>query len=447
MLPLTLANAAIPGGPINVFITDELYNDAIVKAKELLLHELSHILMKTGILQTRDFIAPELYLEYIDTCFRIVWFGMYREYYLELGLTDMSAGKFAAIAKNVTMPLRFLELIEGILAPVLIGKDVFCPSEKLVRCRLYNVDINSSIVWGIPVDRVVGLSERYGFTIRNSIVDRISQFPGAMSTVPDYKDLPIVSRIIKFTTLDKAFAEKLVKEPVEPNPDVLPRGKDLFLTIQEEIETDEASLTHSRLVERYRNICRDIYAPNDENYADIKWFVPFVYNGLPDGDFGRALASYLPLTWATLADVNSRNHGVNFGINSVQLPGTYIPLRGNDRRHPRSYVDLSTICDLRRKEGRLTPLDEDEITNHANLIAAIDQKWFNVSFPSLEDPNMFTQVTWDISYQHPFLAVRSLTRSTKIGTQNKRPLKNKIVKQGNIHGATRDGEIDRQPSD
>merc|ERR1712176_121397 len=150
-----------------------------------------------------------------------VWFGMYREYYLKLGITDMSGGKFSAIAQDLSIPLRFLELIEGILAPVLIGKDVFCPCEQLVRCRQYVVDVNTAVVWGIPVDPIVGLPFRYGFSMRNSVIDRISQFPGAMTTVPAYADLPIVSRVIKFTTLDKLLAKKLDSDPIEPSPKVL----------------------------------------------------------------------------------------------------------------------------------------------------------------------------------------------------------------------------------
>lgn len=430
-----------------MFFTTELFEEAIIKAKELMLHELSHILMKTGILQTRDFIAPELYREYIDSCFRAVWFGLYREYALKLALTDMTVGKFLAITSDFAMPLRFIELIEGILSPVLIGKDVFCPSMELVTCHLYEVDENSAIVWGIPVDPVIGLYLRYGFSIRHSIKDRINQFPGAMAFVPSYEHVPIISRVIRFDELSDDDARLLTDDPPIPARPAQVQGIDAFEQVFGEIEMDEANLTHERLVQRYRELAAEMFEARELNYADLKWFVPFVYAGMPEGDFGRALASYLPLTWSTRADVNSRNHGVTFSQNGVQTPGTYIPFLGNDRRHPRSYVDLSTISDLRRKEGRLTPVDEDEMSNRANLIAAIDAKWFTSDFPSLEDPNMFTQITWDLSYQHPFLSARSLTRTTKVGLNNKRPNKGRVVKQGNIHGPTKDGEIDRQPSE
>lgn len=444
-LPLTLSNASIPGGPLNVFFTEHLFGEAIRKAKELLITELGHILMKTGILQTRDFIAPELYSEYIDSVVRLVWFGLYRELYLQLGLTDMSAGKFAAIASDVSIPTRFIDLCEGILAPVLIGKDVFCPAESLVRCKKYTVNLDTAVVWGIPVDRIVGLPLRYGFTLRNSIVDRIKQFPGSMSNVPDYKEVAIVSRIIRFDELDDVDKLRTTLELDPPNPTwpPLPRGDDIFINDLVAIDTSEASLQNPRLCARYREMAENIHDPADVNYGDLQWFVPFVYRDLPDHDFGRSLASYLPLIWRTAADVDSRNHSVNFSFNEVQTPGSYLPARGNDRRHPRTYVDLSTISDLRRKEGRLSPLDEDEVTNRQNLIQAIDKAWYDNNFPSLEDPNLFVQTTWDLAYQHPFMAVKALTRSTKIGAQGKRPKKN-ARRQGNIHGATKEGLIDNQ---
>lgn len=428
---------------MNVFFTDKLFGEAITKVRELLLFEYNHILMKTGILQTRDFIAPELYAEFIDASIRLIWFGMYREYYLELGLTDMTVGKYNAIREQVLIPVRIIELCEAILAPILIGKDVFCPSEKLVRCRYYTNVGNASVVWGIPVDPVVGLALRYGFSLRNSIVDRINQMPGAVSTAVEYQELPIVSRVIRFEDLSEDESKLLdaQAEPIAPVP--LPRDNAVFRVNATQVQMTEQSLTHTNLCRRFRVMCQAIYRPEEFNYGDVKWFVPYVYNGIDFGDFGRLLSVYLPIVWKTDADIDSRDHGMTFGRNDVQIPNTYISVRGNDRRVPRSYVDLSTLSDLRRKEGRLSPPDNDEQSNRDNLITCIDRCWFENNFPSLEDPNYFVQVSWDISYVHPFLSVRSLTRTTKTGLNHKRQPK-KVKTQGNIHGATTEGKINHQ---
>jgi len=433
----------MPGTPFNIFFTEHLFGEAIEKSKELMLTEMNHLLMRTGVLQTRDFIPPELYLEYIESCIRLVWFGMYREDLINLGLTDMTPGKYNALKNELSIPTRFIDLIEGIISPVLIGKDIFVPAELLVRCKYHTVEHASSIVWGIPVDDVVGLPRRYGFSMRNSIVDRIKQFPGAMSFVPDYADVHISNRVIRFLNpVDDNFAPLLHDEPAEPIHAALPQGDPSFIIVDDEVDCSEESLRGSELVERYSELCTNIYEADENDYSGMNWFTPFVYASLQEGDFGRALAAYLHLVWVTNADINSRNHGATFGHNQVQLPGSYFPFRGNDRRHPRSYSGLSTLSDIRRKEGRLTPPDTDEINNRNTLIASIEQAWYRSEFPSIEDANKFVQITWDLTYTHPFMLVKSLTRSTKVGKKvGKNTRKTKI--QGNIHGATTSGQIDK----
>merc|ERR1712151_301482 len=102
---------------------------------------------------------------------------------------------------NVVVPLRFLELIESITTPVIIGKDVFIPDESLVMCCKYRPDLRNGLVWGTPISEVTGLYDRYRVSVRLSIVDRIKMFPGAMTNIPIYEDVPIVSRVIKFFPL------------------------------------------------------------------------------------------------------------------------------------------------------------------------------------------------------------------------------------------------------
>lgn len=429
----------IPGGPLNVFFTTRLFEPAIIKAKSLMLRELQMVMSKTGIIQTRDFIPPELYLEYIDSCFRLVWFGMYREVYMQTGKTSMTNGKLIAMLANVVIPLRFLELIESILTPALIGKDVYLPDESLVRCRKYQPDLSNGLVWGTPISEIVGLYDRYCISVRLSIADRIKMFPGAMTNIPIYEDVPIVSRVIKFFKLDEKQLEVLSQPPSR-----MPIVCDKFAFDERGyVSTDAEDMKTASLIDRFDALAAEVHDPTDEDYYNFQWFVPFNYNGLEYKDFGRSLAMYLPLHWYTAANLDNRRHTHEFASNDVESPDTYISVRGNAHLDPRSYVGISTICDLRRNEGRLMPYEESELVNYENLIARINLAWYDIGFPSLEDPMYFVQPDWNVKYQFPMLSKHSLTRSTKTGKRQKRGKKGDVNVIGNAHGPTVDGKIDK----
>jgi len=421
-----------------VFFTTRLFESSIAKAKSLMLRELQMVMAKTGILQTRDFIPPELYREYIDACFRLTWFGMYRETYLQLGRTTMTQGKLTAMLADVVVPLRFLELIESIITPVLIGKDVYIPDESLVTCTRYQPDLSNGLVWGTPISDIVGLCDRYCISVRLSIVDKIRAFPGAMTNIPSYEDVPIVSRVIKFF----ALSEEQKGDLLQPASSMPLEVDDFEFDHKGVVSTDAEDMKTERLIERFDMLAAEVYDPQDEDYYDFQWFVPFVYNGLDYADFGRSLAVYLPLHWYTAGNLDNRKHGADYGQNDVEIPKTYIPLRGNSNLDPRSYVSLSTVSDLRRNEGRLMPYEQSELINYDNILTKINQAWYDIEFPSLADPMFFVQPDWNVKYQFPMLTKNSLTRSTKFGGKQQRNKKNvQII--GNVHGPTSNGKIDK----
>lgn len=447
MIDLNLFSAKTAGNGIDIFFTKRLFRESITRAKRLACEEFRRILIKSGILQVRDFILPQAYVEIVDCIVRLTWFCLYRESSLELGITDMTKGKLLGLTKSLKIPSRIQEMFVGVLSPVLIGRTIMCPDESLVRCEEYVGLEQGPLVFGTVVGGILPLARRYGIPLRLGVFDRLAQFPGAMSSVSEFDEelVLVTNRVIKFKSLtreevvllrganNRPFAVELANPiPMEANEFVVPAEPDGY-------SVPAITNTMSELLNARHPV-------NHEDLNRLKWFVPHSYARLFDEmDLGKLLGSYLCLVWCTRGDVDSRRITADCTLNDVELPETFLPWRSNHSVIPPGVTMYTSLITLRLNEGRIAlPYETDDIVRNS-IMVVFDAAWNAKEFPSLDDPLTFVQPDWPLSANNPFVPhTFKVTRYIRVALkqQNARnATRHKAKVQGNVHQATVNGQL------
>lgn len=434
------------GNGINLFFTKKLFSQSIKRAKNIAILDLRRILIKTGILQTRDFILPEMYVEIVDTIARMVWFCLYRDTAIEAGLTDMTTGKLIGLTDNLVLPTRLIDLFVSVLSPVLIGKEVFLPDISLVKCNYFEKLTNASFVFGTSVGAPLPLALRYGIPFRLSIFDRIGEFPGAMSSLREFEYIHVNNRVIVFKPLSQADKE-LISDQSKPYLASQKGGADI-VSHSDEVNCAVEDYSIPAMDNRLKQLSDQLYEVHHcSNYDELEWFVPYTYHRLVDyNDLGKLFGSYLHLVWHTEANIDSRRISVLDGLNDVEVHESFIPLRGNYLSTPNSINSLISLKHLRFNEGRIRLPYQNDDEVEGNILNVFDLNFYNREFPSLDDPLLFLQHDWNIPAESPFFPtqfkatrwIRTALKST-IGRTNV----DQVNVQGNVHQATKEGKLSR----
>lgn len=446
VIDLNLFSAKTAGNGLDLFFTKNLFSQSITRAKRLACEEFRRILIKTGILQTRDFILPQAYLEMVDVICRLTWFCLYRESALELGVTDMTKGKLFGLTGSLKIPARIQELFVGVLSPVVIGRTVLCPDESLVRCVEYVGLEHGPLIFGTVVGGIFPLARRYGIPLRLGVFDRIAQFPGAMVSVSEFDEslVLVVNRVIQFKSLTDREVEDLQKSDNAPYPVVMANPTPMDKVQFEVPDADGYTVpaitnTMEKLLDERFDVCHS-------DLTHDKWFVPFTYAILANEmDLGKLLGSYLHLVWKTMGNINTRRITARCCLNDVEIDRSYLPFRGNHSASPNGVSMYTSLVQLRLSEGKVALPYESDAHVRGHIMVVLDAVWNDLEFPSLDSPFTFVQVDWPLLKDSPFLPnTFKLTRYIRTALKQKnanQSKRNKAKVQGNVHQATIDGKL------
>lgn len=432
---LTLATSANSDSNLNVFFTNKLFGPGIDKAKRLALIDLRECMATTGIMQTRSFYPPEVYVEYIDAVFRVVYLSLYRDYLETVGRNQtLSHGKLAAITGKVAIPNRIYELAIHTLSPVILKTEIFIPSIELVECRTYTNLSEDTYMFGTTLGVTDPLAMRYGITLRTGYLYLMKNLPGAMTYVTPFK-----SHEVYFVLRTILFKERTDNRNKDFNDEI---DMDIEVGVIEddsEIDTTMESLHGRTYIDRCENLLNDLFPDDAADFdfvSDEKWFVPYVYSRITEQiSVVNAVTTYLPLVIYT-ADNIERN-GITFTTLDVDIdvPSTYIPVFTNSLRLDFGAAIIQSLKALRIKEARLMPRFETGAEVFGVLRLMIIENWKEVSFPALDDIYTFTQPDWNLPTTSPLFPyqirwIRQVRRETeRAPTKPSRDTQ----KQENIH--------------
>jgi len=352
-------------------------------------------------MQTRAFYPPEVYVEYVDSIFRIVWFCLYRDYLETTGLNQtLSHGKLAGLAAKMSIPNRIYELAIHTLSPVILKTEIFLPSVELVNCISFVNLTESTYLFGTALGALDPLAARYGITLRTGFLHLMKNLPGAMTYVT-----PFSSSEVYFVLRTILFKKRANNKHLDFNTkidmtiEIAPTERD------DAIETADESLRGTYYIDRCDLLSETLFPDVDADVEDIaaeKWFVPYVYTRIQEEiTLVNALTTYLPLVIHTAEDIEV--NGINRQTLDVDIdvPGTYLPLFTNSLRSDFGAGIMQSIKSLRIKEARLAPRFEtgSEVLGQIRLM--IIKAWKDVTFPALDSIYTFVQPEWNLPSTSP----------------------------------------------
>lgn len=378
-----------------------MFGPSIEKAKRLALIDLRECMASTGILQTQSFYPPEVYVEYVDSIFRVVWLTLYRDYLETIGLNQtLSHGRLVAITSKMSMPNRVYELAIHTLSPVILKTEIFIPSIELLKCRSYDNLTSKTFLFGSTLGTIDPLAARYGITLRTGFLHLMKNLPGAMTFVT-----PLKSSEVYFVLRTVLFRKR-------KNNDNINFNKKIDMTIElsperkaDVIETTDASLKGQPYVTRCSRLVNDLFpegAADIDVISDHKWFIPYVYSRIQEEiNLVNALSTYLPLVVYT--GENIEVNGINRETLDVDIDqeDTFLSVFTNSLNSNFGPGIMQSIKSLRIKEARLAPRFETGAEVFGILRLMILKAWKDVSFPALDSIFTFTQPDWKLPSTSP----------------------------------------------
>jgi len=461
---LTLATATAAGSNLNVFITNRLFGPAIEKAKRLALQDLRECVASKGILQTRQFVPVEAYVEFVDSIFRLVWFCLYRDYFEMEGINQtMTVGKLAGLTAKCPVPTRVYELAIHCLSPVIFKTEIFIPSPELVRCREFEELSEIAPVFAVTLGPCLPLGVRYGVNLRVGMIRLMDDLPGAMTALTVYKidNVYPVLRNVMFRSLEFQNSNGVYIQNKQISLLQGIRQINLALEVNlipddREIPTDVDAMSAPHYIERVAELNEELFPPGPadfEHLADHAWFVPFVYSRIEtEQNMACTMSCYLPIVVYTADNVRLNGIRADTLETDFGAPGTYRASFLNALRTDFVAACMQSIKSLRIKEGSLMPRYESGDEVFGVIRSMIVNSWSSLTFPSLDSQFQWTQPEWTLPSDSPFFPyqikwTRQVSRTLQKPAARKKPVSK--VKE-NVHRTketTNVTTVNRTPSD
>jgi len=451
---LTLNTIIDSGTSINAFFTKHMFGPSIIRAKRLAFDDLMECVATSGILQTQTFILPEVYLEMVDSIFKLTYLCLYRSFLDTQGLNEgLTHGKLVGLCGYLSVPARIYDLAIHTLSPVVMSNNLFIPSPELVRCNHYPNLEEETFTFFSSIGPTFPLANRFGIPLRVGFALVMKSLPGAMISLTPLQTHEVypVLRNFCFLELPEEFdfeAEDRINLTLEHNPrgpaaQLLWTAREAPRNAQRNELTDVTAyrLRHTEI----KNMC---YPPtslddlgDDAFISDQQWFVPHVYWRMrTEYDFSVNLAAYLPLVVTTDDDLNMSGIRPVTLISDVARQGSYQAAVTNAVRSDFWAHAMHSLKDLRTKEGRILPRFETWSQIRGSLIQQIRKFWKSISFPSLDDVNTFQQPSWLIPSDAPFFPytirwTRSVRNAVNVGKPKKVTQRSKVrsTVRENVH--------------
>jgi len=410
-----------------------MFGPSIEKAKRIAIRDLRECVASTGILQTRQFVPVEAYIELVDSVFRLVWFALYREYLEQEGLNGtLSPGKLLAMCQKTRIPTRIYELAIHTLSPVLMKTEVFIPAQELVTCRTFSNLENVTPVFSVTLGPLDPLCSRYGISMRVGMIRVMNNLPGLMTMVSPIHISSVfcVLRVIKFarpegdwTALERDVIDNNIME--EPFADVRP------------VNVGEQMMTAPNFVARADELELELFPDGVADYGNVhesKWFCPYIYTRAENHHHSYTMACYLPLIIYTMDDVELNGIRADTLRNDIDLDDSFTPSFANSLNRDFGAGIMQALKSLRIKEGRLTPIFETHDEVYGILRAMIVKGWKDISFPELDSMYAWLQPDWMLPSDSPFFPYTiKWTRQVRNELRAKRNVKEDETLQVNPH--------------
>lgn len=451
---LTLATANTQFSNLNIFITNRLFGPAIEKAKRLALQDLRECVATTGIIQTRQFVPPEAWLEFIDSIFRVVWFCLYRDYLEYEGLNEsMSFGKLSGITSKCVVPSRILDLAIHVLSPVIFKTEIFIPSPELVPCIQFENLSEIAPVFSVALGPCDPLALRYGVNLRVGMINVVKNLPGAMSSLTPFKvdEVFPVLRCILFR--DKEMDDEGEEVPLVEfdYPEIESKIEVATIKDNRAIPMDVRDMSVPAYLERTARLNEHFFPLGLADYeaiSDYAWFIPFAYSRIEcEQNLANTLAVYLPLVVVTNDDLNSAGVRLQTLETDFGLAGTFRPSFMNSLRGDFVASCMQSIKSLRTKEGRLMPRFDTNDEVFGILRRMIVGGWKDLTFPSLDSQYVWTQPDWLLPSDSPFFPYQiRWTRQVRIELERVNKRKNVSKVRENVHEMKDSNNRERAPA-
>lgn len=378
-----------------------MFKDSIIKAKKLAVTDLRECISTTGIYQTRAFIPVEAYVEFVDSCFRLIWFCLYRDYLESEGLQEnFSYGKLLYITTRLNLPQRIYDLAIHTLSPIILKTEVFIPSPELVKCTQYIELEECAPFFSVTLGKPDPLCSRFGLVFRIGMINVLKNLPGAMTKPVIFRtdEVYFVLRNILFLSMKDNMEEEVAQL------DLLIEQPPSF--VDTPVPQEDEDFTPAKYVEHCDNVVTLLYPDglaHFEHTHDHKWFIPYVYSRIVDeNSFVNALSTYLPLVILSDDDIELSGIRESTLLNDFGLPGTYHPSFVNSIRRDFSAACMQSIKSLRIKECKIAPRFETHEEIYGIIRRVVITHWKDLEFPNLDSQYQWVQPDWTIPTDSPY---------------------------------------------